>query len=675
MRPHRWFALGAICLVGCVEDVARNAGDSAGSGSASTANSPRRPATAKVVLGDGDLLILSPAPTLPEHGLPIYAAVYADEGRRIVTLGGDGRLKVADAATGALQRNIELEGIEPSMVTTRLAAAPGGPLVAVALLEQILLYDTATGRRVAQTQLEGERLLQGLAFDATGERLVAVGAKNGYLLGLDGKTLRSWPTETRDAFALTPDGQSIIYASAENTLDSYDLETGERTARREGLRAAPSMPAINPAGTLLAMLQGEEVVVYGLHPWGERAVVDGKTARRIYFAPDGTLVVAGGNFHYYRIGAQGAEQLTVVIPDGSIRADNLSFSPDGVRMLAVGTQETRARQYRLDRSQELRTLASTADAPLVALAVSRNGRYLAWADAGAVKLYSTAEQKVIRTAALPALDRDARLEFSYESDLLLYRTTAASHKGLTVYATPSLDVRHTLDAKRRSFADACFIPGGTDVLLVESDGSHLWNLASDELTSDQLPLAASRVQTVPGVEERVFSIDSRNQAAVYLWPDAQELHRGPTEQIVGGFAVSPEGRLMATFGQTDRRLLIWDTESLQLVREIPLEAGVTAAAFSSDGNWLLTSGFQERTLKVRSCEDWSLQAECPAHDSHAAAIVFIYKTPRFYTLGGISDRSSIKEWDLEKLLERVPAPPPQARPTSPGPSASGFGSQ
>ena len=47
--------------------------------------------------------------TLP-HGDTVYKAVYGADGARIITAGGDGTVRIWEAATGALMRELKHDG-------------------------------------------------------------------------------------------------------------------------------------------------------------------------------------------------------------------------------------------------------------------------------------------------------------------------------------------------------------------------------------------------------------------------------------------------------------------------------------------------------------------------------------------------------------------------------------
>jgi YD repeat-containing protein len=108
------------------------------------------------------------------HGDTVYHALYSADGARIVTAGGDGTVKIWDAASGALVRELRKGG-------TRLryfiaALSPDGRLVAAIDTQGDVahVWDAATGALVAEIHNDG-LVFPGLAFSHDGHWLAATG--------------------------------------------------------------------------------------------------------------------------------------------------------------------------------------------------------------------------------------------------------------------------------------------------------------------------------------------------------------------------------------------------------------------------------------------------------------------------------------------------------------------
>jgi internalin A len=202
-------------------------------------------------------------------------------------------------------------------------------------------------------------------------------------------------------------------------------------------------------------------------------------------------------------------------------------------------------------------------------------------------------------------------------------------------------------------------------MLIVGDDSSRWSIADDKV--DLAPPDFNNIhllRRIPGDARRVFAVNEHNQVLVYAFPDAKELRHWSVGRRVSGLAVSPDGAQVATHASDDARVSVWNAETGELVREIAADAkGVQAAGYSSDGQWLLTSGDDER-LKVWSQKDGSLRLSSPAHGEKLVQILFAPQSSRFFTRSTFG-RSRIKQWDLAMMLQSVPPPPASTPPPEP----------
>jgi transducin (beta)-like 1 len=82
-----------------------------------------------------------------------------------------------------------------------------------------------------------------------------------------------------------------------------------------------------------------------------------------------------------------------------------------------------------------------------------------------------------------------------------------------------------------------------------------------------------------------------------------EQHTKPIYSV----SFSPDGRLMAS-GAADKRVLIWDVASGQLVKSHEGEAGIFEVSWSSNGD-LIAVSFQDKSVHVLDVRTWQVRKD------------------------------------------------------------------
>lgn len=178
-------------------------------------------------------------------------------------------------------------------------------------------------------------------------------------------------------------------------------------------------------------------------------------------------------------------------------------------------------------------------------------------------------------------------------------------------------------------------PDGQLLALAEEDGTHVWDLASRREVA-KLPGRAVQAALFQGHGEALIT---SGDLGLHRWPitpaaDDTGLQVGPPQELAGGplgpgrlspdgrflvvrknayqalvfdlehsgappilldghahlgfVAITPEGRWVATGSWQGAGVKIWDAQSGELVRELPIP-GTASVLFSPDGKWLVTS--------------------------------------------------------------------------------------
>jgi WD40 repeat protein len=219
----------------------------------------------------------------PGHDRLVTALAVSSDGKRVVSVGGDG-VYLWDAASGKLLRHWE-EGYSSSHAC--LFSSDGKRLICAGCDQAVVVRDIASGKELRRFQvdsLEGQGVLfPALGLSADGKRLTAVVTADEisaklYVWDLEsGKRLREVPYNLEERIVRLSRGWRDLRGFAHAAL-SPDAEMV--SVWRDGRVALEEVAT----GVLLANLP--EDMGESFHNWGARR------SRAITFSPDGRLVTA-----------------------------------------------------------------------------------------------------------------------------------------------------------------------------------------------------------------------------------------------------------------------------------------------------------------------------------------------------------------------------------------------
>jgi WD40 repeat protein len=108
-----------------------------------------------------------------------------------------------------------------------------------------------------------------------------------------------------------------------------------------------------------------------------------------------------------------------------------------------------------------------------------------------------------------------------------------------------------------------------------------------------------------GANGRVVAISTQDGAAVLFWGENPRRVPLKPHPGVAYCAVSPDGRWVATGGSNGVSPLVkvWEAETGQLIRELPVAGAYSNVGFSPDGRWLATNGSGLRLWQVGTWQE------------------------------------------------------------------------
>jgi WD40 repeat protein/tRNA A-37 threonylcarbamoyl transferase component Bud32 len=388
------------------------------------------------------------------HGDTVYHAIYSPDGTRIITAGGDGQVRIWDAASGALVRALSQHRRDGQLlhygrVAASLDGKSGSFAAAIDIKGDVVhVWDTRTGALLAELRCDGLEY-SGLAFSADGGWLAATGGDDAQvfdtrtwtpirtihgprirrlafdptgprlLTGAATGDLAVWdiPSGARihhlreigdpiDAVAFSPDGRLIVAASRDGTEQIWRAGSGELQAQFhprhskilavEFDRSSQLVLAAGVDGTAVvanAALGMPIAVLEGPHNALWSAHFDPSSQRVVAASWDGTARIWDATSPYLRWSSP---------PMGDDCGIGTSSEPDR-RFIAVGCRDHPTRVWDTSRDQLLAELPSVShvegDFTSAFPAVSRAGDRAAIARGNAIEIYELPSGRLVRTVA------------------------------------------------------------------------------------------------------------------------------------------------------------------------------------------------------------------------------------------------------------------------------------
>ena len=542
------------------------------------------------------------------------AAVFSPQGRRFITGGADGKLRLWDTETGH-QVGQDLVG-HLGWVDDAVFSPDGHRIASVSDDRTVRLWNADTGQPIGQPMAGHTDEVWAVAFSPDG-LIVASGSIDG--------TARLWNANTGQPIGqplrhpakvlsveFSTDGRRLVTGSSDGAVRLWDVGTGQQIGPPHRVHEDDAMDildvAFSPDGHKFASAGADgDVQLWDAEtglPVGEPLTGHGTQVLSVAFSPDGRRLADGSGDGAVRLWDVDTRQLLGAPMLGHKSAVwTLSFSPDGTHLLS-GSQDGTIRLWDVG----IRRPLFGHIGGVSSVAVSPDGHRIASAgDGGKVRLWNTDNGQPIG-------------------------------KPLEGSGQPLSSVAFSPDGRRLATAGDDGTVWMWDVNTGAPVGAPI-NPRQGPLTSVAFSPDGRRVVIGGGNIVRLWDVETGNPAG------APRIHG----ELVHSVAFSPDGNRFVSGGMEEANngtVRLWDANTGQLIRAATIgdaEVNVWAVTFSPDGKRVAAAG-ADGVIQVLDAD--TLEKIGQPMEGHEDTVVGLAYSPDSRTLASASRDETIRLWDV-----------------------------
>ncbi len=522
------------------------------------------------------------------HTSDVNEVAFTPDGKRVVSAGKDGTIRLWDATTG--EQLGTLKGHEGRI--DGLAVSPDGSSIASAGSDaKVRLWDAKSGD-IIHTISGHLGAINGLAFSPTGDRIASASVD---------KTVKVWdPKSGEEMFTVTghtasvvgvafsPDGKQLASTSSgDTTIRIWDSRTGEQIKVVHHPYPEVRRLAFSPDGSRLAAVTYSVCMLWDTQTWEHLGGVSrhNRVVRCVAYSPDGTKLATAGDSTEIKLWDTRTGNLINTLNGHAKTVWGVAFSSDGTRLVSG----------------------------------SRDGTVRVWSTHGDNDLTLGGHSGFVHCVAF---NSDGR-QLASGSESVILRD---SHTG---------DAKFRLNGHTAKVNELSFSPNGTRLASAADDNTvRLWNTE----TGEEVAVLKGHTHCVTGVAyspDGYRLVSSSRDGTIKLW-DSQAHEETATltghQGTVYRVAFSPDGECFASAG-FDNTVKLWNGETGSEIRTFTGHTGlVGTVAFDQAGKRLVSGGYD---TKIRVWDVASGKQIATAHASSGAVfgVAFSPDGKRFAACG------------------------------------------
>jgi WD40 repeat protein/serine/threonine protein kinase len=600
--------------------------------------------------------------TLRGHTGPVHSVAFSPDGKRLVSGGYDGTVKVWDAQTG--QETLSLKG--HTFEVHSVAFSPDGKRIASASNDQtVRVWDAQTGQEIRT--LKGHTgAVTSVAFSPDGKRLVS----GSWGQDQEGRPLRGeikvWDVQTGQetlslngltdgvsSVAFSPDGKRLVSGSWDETVKVWDAQTGQQTLIFLEHTGAVLSVAFSPDGKRVVSGSGGwghgrplpgEVKVWNAQTGKETLTLKGHTGsvNSVAFSPDGKRLVSGSGDGTLKVWDAQTGQETLSLKGHTGKVTSVAFSPDGRRLVSASFDKT-VKVWDAQTGQETLTLKGHTG-KVTSVAFSPDGKRLLSGGDTTLKVWDaqTGQQALtLKGHTFEVLS----VAFSPDGKRLL---SGSLDKTVKVWDAQTGQEILTIRGARSPVA---FSPDGKRLVSGSADNTvKVWDAQTGRETLS-LEGHTGPVLSVAFSPDGKRLVSGGGDGTLKVW-DAQTGQKTLTLKAdigwVRSVAFRPDGKRLVSGGEEFK---VWDAQTGQEILTLKGHtSAVLSVAFSPDGKRLV-SGSDYNTLKVWDAQTGQETLTLKGHTGPVESVAF---SPDGKRLASASGDQTVKVWDASGGSEAVP---------------------
>ena len=448
------------------------------------------------------------------------------------------------------------------------------------------------------------------------------------------------------------DNAWLAIGQSTGQVDIVDTRSWTTVRTMRSHRGPISSLAFSVDGTVLVSCSGRvhghssdgHIKVWKTHSWQDSGfeVQHTETARAVAFSPNGKHLVFGSDDGVIAIWdmASGLRAASFQAHAGPIK--DVAWSPGAQEFSSVGGDNA-CRIWNIKGTLAIRSTSNPAvvqEGVVYSTALADNDQIICLAPviSDLIQVREIRTGKVRFSIELPgSTTTDVAVSPSPDNQVLAafggsYPIDKDHPPDLGLYRLADGERLLSLDVGGSHTARIAFTPSGKELVGVCFKHVRTWDTSTGQQLGEFGPLGHWIKAVRPHPNKRLVACGANDGFTYFLsLPDLQLINKEKTNDgVIETIDFSPDGRRFLTAGR-DRRIRLWNTETLELEREFkPISNWIMHARFSPDGRRILSTGIDghlriweptvgEEVLRLPVEPSWIMNGEFSADGSKIIA--------------------------------------------------------